>query len=62
MRRKFRGRAAMQKETAADPTPVRFPDSYGQGNHIMRGHEVRVGRLLGSNLGCSYNVDWFDRF
>jgi hypothetical protein len=40
MRRKFHGRAAMQKETAADPTPVRFPDSYGQGNRFMQGHQI----------------------
>lgn len=41
MRRKFRGRAVVQKETAVDPTSVRFPDSYEQRNRIEQGHQVR---------------------
>lgn len=45
MRRKFRGRAVPQKETAMDPTPVRFPDSYDQENRIRQGHQVRVSIL-----------------
>jgi len=40
MRRKFRGRAITQKETAAEPTPVRFPDIYGQGNRIRQAHQI----------------------
>lgn len=44
MRRKFRGRAVPQKETAMDPTPVRFPDSYEQGNRIGQ-NDVRINRL-----------------
>jgi hypothetical protein len=45
MRRKFRGRAVVQKETAVDPTSVRFPESYEQGNRIGQSHHVRIGRL-----------------
>jgi len=37
MRRKFRGRAAVQKE---DPTPVRFPESYDHENGIRQGHHI----------------------
>jgi hypothetical protein len=44
MRRKFRGRAALQKETAVDPTSVRFPDSYEQGNRIGHAHHVRISK------------------
>ena len=44
MRRRFRGRAAVQKETAADPTPVRFPKSYDQ-NSRRQNHHVRISRL-----------------
>ncbi|KAN0126501.1 hypothetical protein V8E52_000141 [Russula decolorans] len=36
MRRKFRGRAVPQKETA----PVRFPDSYDQENRIRQDHHI----------------------
>ena len=42
MRRKFRGRAALQKETAVDPT-VRFPESYEQKTKIGQSHDVRIG-------------------
>jgi hypothetical protein len=38
MRRKFRGRAVPQKETAMNPTPVRFPDSYDQSDRIRQNH------------------------
>jgi hypothetical protein len=40
MRRKFRGRAVVQKETAMDPTDVRFPDSYLQRNKIGQSHQI----------------------
>jgi hypothetical protein len=54
MRRKFRGRAAPEKE---DPTPVRFPDSYDQGNRIRQGNHVRINRLkLGLDPRHSYTI------
>jgi len=40
MRRKFRGRAVLQKETAVDPQSIRFPDSYEQRNRIEPGHHI----------------------
>jgi hypothetical protein len=45
MRRKFRGRAVPQKETAMDPTPVRFPGSYDERDRIRETHHVRINRL-----------------
>lgn len=60
MRRKFRGRAVPQKETAMDPTPVRFPDSYDQGNRIRQGHQVRIGKLNLVFINIK-NIDCLDR-
>jgi hypothetical protein len=45
MRRKFRGRAVPQKETAMDPKPVRFPGSYDERDRIRETHHVRINRL-----------------
>ena len=57
MRRKFRGRAVPQKETAVDPTPVRFPVSYEQENRTRQNHHVRIGRLtLGLDPRYSYTM------
>jgi hypothetical protein len=61
MRRKFRGRAVPQKETAMDPTPVRFPDSYSQGNRIRQDHQVRISRLKIGDPRLIYNIDRLDR-
>lgn len=40
MRRKFSGRTAPQKETNVNPTPVRFPDTYDQGNRIRPNEQI----------------------
>ena len=58
MRRKFRGRAVPQKETAVDPTPVRFPVvSYEQGDRTRQNHHVRIGGLiLGLDPWYSYTT------
>ena len=63
MRQKFRGRAVLQKETAVDPTPVRFPDSYEQRNRIEQAHHVRISRLkvYFRSTALIYNIDRFDR-
>jgi len=42
MRRKFSGRAVPQKETAMNPTPVRFPGSYDQRDRITQNNQVRI--------------------
>jgi hypothetical protein len=58
MRRKFRGRAVPQKETA----PVRFPDSYDQENRIRQDHHVRISGLkLLRSTALMYSIDQFDR-